>query len=133
MFGIISLYSMGRYICGTYALAKLMLIGVGCPTSIVSGEKNDGNGEDGDGTTSDSQTDCDCDGSIVSSQDARRHSIAKPMEKSWVDLASEFPWACFLSEGGYKKVIWFGMWLLLAKKRLLPWMLHLLNQWETQL
>lgn len=66
---------------GTDAHATLMLSSVGC----IDGD--DGLDDDGD-----------------EEEDAGNESIMQSMEKSWKYLTNQYPWACFLSEGAFKKV-----------------------------
>lgn len=69
----------------TQAHANMMLMSVGCfGNSEISDDDNDSDDE----------------------ESASENAVAIPglMEREWNYLASTFPWACFLSEGAFKRV-----------------------------
>lgn len=68
----------------TEAHATLMLSSVGCIENAVDGD------------------DDDLDDDEV--EDTANASIMRSMEKSWRYMVSQYPWACFLSEGAFKRV-----------------------------
>jgi hypothetical protein len=70
----------------TVSHASLMLISVGCSTFAARG-----NGYDSD---DESQS---ANGKLV-------RSVSKSMERSWKFLMERFPWACYLSDGAFKRV-----------------------------
>ena len=84
-----------------YSLAKIMLISVGCPTDIIPrGRREDA--VDAKNVQKDAEFDYDHT-DILSADYQYQHSL-KSKEKSWSEMNSIFPWACFLAEGAYKKV-----------------------------
>lgn len=70
----------------TVAHANIMLISVGCSTALAGG----------DGYDSDDDS--------VQADDALVRSVSKSMERSWNFLTERFPWACYLSDGAFKRV-----------------------------
>ncbi|CAJ1903870.1 unnamed protein product [Cylindrotheca closterium] len=75
-----SLVSIHWADCATQAHANMMLMSVGC--------------------ASESDTESNDDGSIVEEE----MQTCGFMEREWGFLVSNFPWACFLSEGAFKRV-----------------------------
>jgi hypothetical protein len=79
-------------VCSTWAdaatvsHANLMLISVGCSTSAAGG----------DGYDSDDESQL--------ANDKLVRSVSKSMERSWKFLMDSFPWACYLSDGAFKRV-----------------------------
>jgi len=85
-----------------YSLAKIMLISVGCPTDIIPrGRREDT--VDAENVQKDAEFDYDHN-DIVRISDNQYQNTLKSKEKSWSEMNSIFPWACFLAEGAYKKV-----------------------------
>jgi hypothetical protein len=86
------LLSRASPVCSTWAdaatvsHANLMLISVGCSTSAAGG--------DGYDSDDDSQ----------SASVKLVRSVSKSMERSWKFLMESFPWACYLSDGAFKRV-----------------------------
>lgn len=75
----------------TEAHATLMLVSVGCPTSMVNPTTRQESGYDSDEDSS-------------NGEEVVAHSVALSMERPWKYIVSQFPWACFLSEGAFKRV-----------------------------
>lgn len=70
----------------TVAHASLMLTSMGFSTSLASSDTYGGGGELHE-----------ADATIV-------QSVSKSMERPWEYLMAQFPWACYLSDGAFKKV-----------------------------
>lgn len=70
----------------TVSHANLMLISVGCSTFAAGG----------DGYDSDDES--------QSANDNLVRTVSKSMERSWKFLMERFPWACYLSDGAFKRV-----------------------------
>jgi len=81
-------------ICTTWADAAtashacLMLTSMGFSTSLADSDSYGGGGGE----------------ELREADDSLVQSVAKSMERSWKFLMSQFPWACYLSDGSYKKV-----------------------------
>lgn len=79
-------------ICTTWADAAtashacLMLTSMGFSTSLAETDSYSGGDE------------------LREADDSLVQCVAKSMERSWKFLMSQFPWACYLSDGSYKKV-----------------------------
>jgi serine/threonine protein kinase len=70
----------------TASHACLMLTSMGFSSSLADDESYGGDDE------------------LHEANDALVQSVAKSMERPWKFLVSQFPWACYLSEGAFKKV-----------------------------
>ena len=79
-----SLVSSNWADAATHAHANLMLMSVGC-----TGASDDDYDSDSESSTTDSTTE---------------KTIPGLLERPWQYLTTNFPWACFLSEGAYKRV-----------------------------
>jgi hypothetical protein len=71
----------------TVSHANLMLISVGCSTFAAGGDGYDSDDDD-----------------YQSANDNLVRSVSKSMERSWKFLMERFPWACYLSDGAFKRV-----------------------------
>lgn len=105
---ILSFLSEGELVCKASVVSKewadiavsshadLMLRSVGCDERDESIHDDDDDEGQVDGM------DDGVDGAVDAAK--TRHSTISAMEQGWETVMSAFPWACFLSEGAFKKV-----------------------------